>query len=88
VTAASGHTFAVNLGPVAQVDLERGYVVVDATIDGREYRLVSTHPEPDFGVSLARLRQVQALELATVLAGQPLAVLMGDLNDVPGSPLP
>jgi hypothetical protein len=88
VTAAAGHTFAVNLGPVAPgVELERGYVVVDATIDGREYRLVSTHPEPDFGVSLAGLRQVQALELASVLAGRPRAVLMGDLNDVAGSPL-
>ena len=88
VTAASGHTFAVNLGPVAPgVDLERGYVVVDATIDGREYRLVSTHPEPDFGVSLAGLRQVQAMELANVLAGHPRAVVMGDLNDVAGSPL-
>lgn len=88
VTAAAGHTFQVNLGPVAPgVKLERGYVVVDATIDGREYRLVSTHPEPDFGVSLAGLRQIQALELATVLGDGPRAVLMGDLNDVPGSPL-
>ncbi len=88
VNAAAGHTFAVNLGPVAPgVTLERGYVVADVTIGGRAYRIVTAHPEADFGVSLAALREVQAMELAAAIAGQSNAVIMGDLNDVPGSPL-
>jgi hypothetical protein len=88
VNAAAGHTFAANLGPVAPgVTLERGYVVADLTIGGRDYRVVTAHPEADFGVSLAALREVQAMELAAAVAGQPNAIVMGDLNDVPGSPL-
>lgn len=89
LNAASGHTFAANLGVVAAgVELERGYVVADLTIDGRDYRAVSTHPEPDFGnLPIAALRELQAAELAGVLDGRPRAVLMGDLNDVPGSGL-
>ena len=88
VNAAAGHTFAANLGPVAPgVTLERGYVVADLTIGGRDYRVVTAHPEADFGVSLAALREVQAMELAAAVAGQPNAIVMGDLNDAPGSPL-
>ena len=88
VGSAAGHTFAANLGAVAPgVTLARGYVVADVTIEGRAYRIVTTHPEADFGVSLAALREVQAMELAAAVAGQTNAVVMGDLNDVPGSPL-
>ena len=88
VDAAAGHTFAANLGPVAPgVTLERGYVVADVTIGGRAYRIVTAHPEADFGVSLAALREVQAMELAGAVAGHANAVVMGDLNDVPDSPL-
>lgn len=88
IVAAAGHTFAVNLGAVAPgVVLERGYVVADVTIDGRSIRFVTTHPEPDFGVSLAELRAAQATELASVIAEHPFVIVMGDLNDVPDSPL-
>ena len=88
VDAAAGHTFASNLGAVAPgVTLTRGYVTADVTIDGRGYRIVTAHPEADFGVSLAALRGAQAMELAAAVAGRAPAVVMGDLNDVPGSPL-
>lgn len=88
VSAAAGHTFAANLGPVAPgVTLARGYVVADVTVGGRPYRIVTAHPEADFGVSLAALREVQAMELAAAVNGHANAVVMGDLNDIPGSPL-
>ena len=86
--SAAGHTFAANLGPVAPgVTLARGYVVADVAIGGHAYRIVTAHPEADFGVSLAALREVQAMELAAAIGGQARVVVMGDLNDVPGSPL-
>ena len=68
-------------------DLTRGWVRVDARIAGKPVTFVGTHPESgDAGqIPLLRAGQVQAL-----VQGLPVdrpVVLMGDLNDVPGSPM-
>ena len=81
-------TFATNLGEVAPgVVLKRGWVTVKAMVKGDTYTFASTHLESGQLPGLDQLRAAQASELAQILAGERLAVLMGDLNDVPGSPM-
>lgn len=82
-------TFEYNLGEVApDVVLKRGYVAGTATVDGQAYAVVSTHPEPDLGgIALGDLRAAQLTEIVTVLAGADRAIVLGDLNDTPGSPM-
>lgn len=81
-------TFSVNIGQVAPgVLLARGWVAADVTVDGRPYTIVSTHLESGEGAQLEQLRAAQAIELVQALAGPASAVIMGDLNDVPGSPM-
>ena len=80
--------FAYNIGPVAQgVDIRRGYIIVNATVDGVPLTLANTHLESGSDPQLAMLRAAQATELATVLAAAPALVLTGDFNDTPGSPM-
>jgi len=83
-------TFSLNLvdliGEVGGVALRRGFVEVAATIEGTRYWFVSTHPEPNLGpYDLAELRAAQIAEVAAVLGAAPRAIVMGDLNDTPGS---
>lgn len=89
VVSSLAQSFSNNVGPVAPgVALVRGFAAVDATIDGRTFTFVSTHLEPDLGgMDLTALRQAQAFELVTVIGSAFPAVLMGDFNDVPGSPM-
>jgi hypothetical protein len=89
VNSASGHNFAANVGPIAPgVSLVRGWVVANVTIEGSAYTLVSTHPEPDLGGnSLEQLRAAQLGEIVASLGSTAPAVVMGDLNDDPGSPM-
>ena len=50
VNSASGQNFTQNIGPFAPgVSLIRGWVQANVTIDGRDYTIASTHPEPDLG---------------------------------------
>ena len=84
------------LGPIAQ---ERGWVGVDATIGGKDYRFVNTHLEvqvPDPTEPLSPFIQAaQAAELILVLAattppGKSL-IVVGDINSSPDDefiPLP
>jgi endonuclease/exonuclease/phosphatase family metal-dependent hydrolase len=84
--------FEYNLGEIAPgVALVRGYVAGTATVGEKTYAVVSTHPEPDLSpeVLLPELRAAQLTEIVTVLGtlldpATP-AIIMGDLNDVPGS---
>ena len=88
VVAAGGHAFSANLGPVAPgVVLIRGYVMADVTVNDRPLTIVSAHPESGEHPAIAQLRALQAAELIAAIAGKPAVALMGDLNDVPGSPL-
>lgn len=81
-------SFAANLGVVAPgVVLRRGWVTAQGEVQGVTYTFASTHLESGQLPGLDQLRAAQAGELVQVLAGVGSAVLMGDLNDVPGSPM-
>ena len=80
--------FSTNLGQIADgVVLKRGFIAGTATIGDMTYSVVSTHPEPDLNAEtdLSELRYAQMLEIATNLGDASPAIVMGDLNDDPGS---
>ncbi|MBI3082312.1 MAG: endonuclease/exonuclease/phosphatase family protein [Gemmatimonadetes bacterium] len=81
--------FTANLGVIAPgVELKRGFVYVRATIDGVQHAFVSTHLEPDIaGIDLSGLRAAQAYEIVALLDGSTPALVLGDLNDPPGTPM-
>lgn len=84
----AGHTFAANIGVVAPgVELKRGWVSADVTIAGRTYAIASTHLESGQAPGLAQLRAAQAQELAGSLPADRPAIVLGDMNDTPGSPM-
>ncbi len=86
--SVQGKRFDLNLGTVAPgVDLFRGWVSLEAVVDGAAYTVVSTHLESGAGGELELLRTVQALEIIAVTQNAPRVILLGDLNDVPGSPM-
>ena len=86
VIRAAGHTFSNNLGPVAPgVDLKRGWVSAEVTIGSRAYTVASTHLESGSAAGLAQLRAAQAAELLASLPTERPTLVMGDLNDTPGS---
>ncbi len=78
VSRPTAANYAAGL-PIAPLGLHvtRGYVAIDATIDGVTYRIVNTHLEAvDPGPRVA-----QAQELVEALAGEELPViLLGDFN--------
>jgi hypothetical protein len=71
--------------------LKRGWIWGRAEIDGATIDIVSTHPESggdgDPTNPLSELRAGQAFEIVSAIEGVSPVVLMGDLNDQPGSPL-
>ena len=77
--------------PIGTITIERGFVAVDATVDGKAYRLVNTHLEvqfPDVTNPLSEVYQaVQAGELLQILMQTtPLdrsLVVVGDMNSSP-----
>lgn len=86
VRSASGRNFLANIGQVAPgLTVLRGYVVLEAEVDGRPMTIVNAHLESGAGAPLSGLRALQAQELVAVVGAAPLAVVMGDLNDTPGS---
>jgi endonuclease/exonuclease/phosphatase family metal-dependent hydrolase len=81
---AVGRNFATRYPPFVlgeqQLDILRGFVAVDAVVDGRTYRFVSTHPESGSGFG-AQIRQGQIAELVDYLSDETLPVIIvGDLN--------
>lgn len=93
VDAASGQTFAANIGPVpgTPISLIRGWVWARTTIGGESYTFASAHPEANLaGLPVAVLEQIrkeQVGEIVTTLASDERVIVMGDLNDLPGSPM-
>jgi len=79
------------LGPISQ---ERGWVGVDATIDGKSYRFVDTHLEvkvPDPSIPFSPFVQsAQAGELIAILAASTppthSLLVVGDINSSPEDP--
>ncbi len=80
-------TFNANLGVVAPgVNLRRGWVGLEATVDGATFKVVNTHLESGANPALTPLRAAQAMEIVQAL-GAGRAVVLGDLNEGPGSPM-
>ena len=68
---------ADNLG----IEIERGFVAVDARVGEKTYRFVTTHLEPAPIPDLLEVQLRQAQELVDRLVGSPLPVIVvGDFN--------
>lgn len=87
---------AQNFSPAAQVgvvapgvELKRGWVTATVRIGGAELVLVSTHLESGDvpGFDLLRAAQISEILAPSKLDPTKPAVLIGDLNDDPGSPM-
>jgi len=92
VDQASGQDFSVNLGQVAAgVVLIRGWVFARTTIEGQSYTFASAHTEANLAGAppglLEQIRAAQVGEMVGALGSSDHVVLMGDLNDRPGSPM-
>lgn len=88
VLSSVAANFAANIGVVAPgVEIKRGWVSVEAEIGGVSYTIVNTHLESGHSAALSGLRALQAQELAAAIGAAPRVILMGDLNDLPGSPM-
>jgi endonuclease/exonuclease/phosphatase family metal-dependent hydrolase len=88
VEAVASAPFAWNLGdPGAGFPILRAWTTVYATVAGRPVQLINAHLESGDDPMLVQLRAAQALELAQVASLDRPVVLLGDLNDVPGSPM-
>jgi len=89
VTSVSAQTFA-NTGTVTSpllgpISLERGYVLVDATLDGVRFQFVSTHLDgslPDGSRTSANPLEVGEILTALGGTGQP-HLIVGDFNATP-----
>jgi len=92
VNAAGGQDFSVNLGPVAPgVVLVRGWVFARTTIAGQAMTFASAHTEANLAGAppglLEQIRAAQVGEMVAAIGSTERVVLMGDLNDTPGSPM-
>jgi endonuclease/exonuclease/phosphatase family metal-dependent hydrolase len=79
--------FATNIGDVGGVNVVRGYVLLQAAIEGVPTLLVNTHLESGEGPAFTFLRYAQAAELAQALGAAPRVILTGDFNEEAGSPM-
>ena len=85
-------TFEHNIGVLAPgIDKKAGFIAAPVKIGNLRLTLVTTHLESDVGPGsypfVSQLRGAQAAEIAAVLAAAPRAIVVGDLNDVSGSPM-
>ena len=88
VGASQGQLYSTNIGTIAPgLTINRGFVRIDATIEGLPITVASTHLEPGAAPVIQQVRTAQAMELGALLASAPRVAVMGDLNDVPGSPM-
>jgi len=79
-------TYALNLGAVAPgVDIKRGWVRIDANVEGMPVTVASTHLESGNIPGFDALRAGQLAELVASLGSESPAIVLGDLNDAPGS---
>lgn len=81
--------FAANVGQVAPgVTITYGFTSVPIRVAGRHYVVATTHLQDDVGpADLTLLRAAQMLELVTALPPGRPAVILGDLNDLAGTPM-
>ena len=85
VLSTSSGNFTTDL-PLGFATIKRGWVRADLRIAGKTMSVVSTHLESGPG-GPGLIRQAQAAELVGLLPAGNAVILMGDLNDVPGSPM-
>lgn len=93
VTLAGGvvtGNYTARVGPIAAgVNVVRSFVIAPVLVEGRPYTVAATHLDSDIGgfPALDFLRAAQATELAAYLPPGVPTIILGDLNDVPGSPM-
>ncbi|MGH7702338.1 MAG: endonuclease/exonuclease/phosphatase family protein, partial [Gemmatimonadales bacterium] len=79
-------TYSLNIGVVAPgVELKRGWVQIEASIQGVPLTIATTHLESGSAAGLSALRAGQAAELVGSVGAASPAILLGDFNDTPGS---
>ncbi len=83
-------TFQNNIGVLAPgIDKKAGFIAAPVRIGDLSLTVVTTHLESDLGPAshplVSQLRAAQATEIAAVLGATPMAIVVGDLNDVTGS---
>jgi endonuclease/exonuclease/phosphatase family metal-dependent hydrolase len=84
VTGSEAHTFANNVSlptPVGPFPLQRGYVLVDASLDGVPFQFVSTHLDETH--SPAQALQAEEILARLDTSAEPQLVV-GDFNANPG----
>jgi endonuclease/exonuclease/phosphatase family metal-dependent hydrolase len=73
---------------VGEIGLPRGWVAVDAKVDGRPFRFVNTHLEATLeelrGAAEIQLAQAAELEAGPARAKEPV-ILVGDINSDPNA---
>jgi hypothetical protein len=81
----TGNYFARFPVPSIGVDIIRGWVAVDAEVNGRKYCFVNTHLEP----FVPEVKMGQAVELLSILESETLPIIcVGDFNaPVPKDPV-
>ena len=86
---SAGDTFSVNLGDPfgIGVNIVRGWTRVRATVAGVELEVWNTHLESGDDPGIVQLRAAQMGELAAMASTELPVIVMGDLNDDPGSPM-
>ncbi len=83
ISSGSGN-YSADL-PLGFTTIRRGWVSADVRVAGKDVRILSTHLESGTGIP-ALIRNAQTSELIGILANQPgPVIIMGDLNDEPGS---
>lgn len=81
-------TFAANIGTVAPgVIVRRGWVSIRARVDGVPMTIANTHLEAETSPQLSALRALQVGQIMASLADADPVVMLGDFNDLPGSPM-
>jgi endonuclease/exonuclease/phosphatase family metal-dependent hydrolase len=66
--------------PIAPLEVKRGYVMVEASVADRAYRVINTHLE----AAVPQIRNAQAAELmAYLVTGDAPTILLGDFNSAP-----
>lgn len=80
-------TYNLPLPPGSPIAVLRGYVAVQALVEGVPVLLINTHLESGSAAGLDLLRAAQATELTYVAASAPTVIMTGDFNDVPLSPM-
>ena len=86
---SAGDTFSINLGDPfgIGVNVVRGWTKVRATVAGIEVEVWNTHTESGSDPAIVGLRALQMGELAGMASTELPVIVMGDLNDQPGSPM-